>query len=84
LPIPNIIQYAPAASSVIMVEGNSKAVSFSGLEKALAEPDTQLRLFGKPEVQGERRMGVCLALGTDTDDARKKANNASRAIMYSL
>ncbi len=84
LPIPNIIQYAPAASSVIMVDGNSKAVSYSGFEKALAEPDTQLRLFGKPEVQGERRMGVCLALGTDTDDARKKANNASRAITYSL
>ena len=84
LPIPNIIQYAPAASSVIMVEGTSKQVSFSGLEAALTEPDTQLRLFGKPEVNGERRMGVCLALGTSTDNARDKANKASKAISYSL
>lgn len=84
LPIPNIVQYAPAASSVIMVEGVSKQVSFAGLEAALAEPDTQLRLFGKPEVNGERRMGVCLALGTDTDNARDKANKASRGITYTL
>lgn len=84
LPIPNIIQYAPAASSVIMVEGTSKQVSFSGLEAALTEPDTQLRLFGKPEVNGERRMGVCLALGTSTDNARDKANKASKAVNYSL
>ncbi|HOS84747.1 MAG TPA: formate-dependent phosphoribosylglycinamide formyltransferase [Bacteroidales bacterium] len=80
LPIPNIVQYAPAASSVIMVEGVSKQVSFTGLEAALTEPDTQLRLFGKPEVNGERRMGVCLALGTDTDNARDKANKASRGV----
>jgi len=80
LPIPNIVQYAPAASSVIMVEGVSKQVSFTCLEAALTEPDTQLRLFGKPEVNGERRMGVCLALGTDTDNARDKANKASRGV----
>ncbi|OQA97977.1 MAG: Phosphoribosylglycinamide formyltransferase 2 [Bacteroidetes bacterium ADurb.Bin217] len=84
LPIPNIVQYAPAASSVIMVEGVSKQVSFTGLEAALTEPDTQLRLFGKPEVNGERRMGVCLALGTDTDNARDKANKASRCVNFVL
>lgn len=84
LPIPNIVQYAPAASSVIMVEGVSKQVSFTGLEAALTEPDTQLRLFGKPEVNGERRMGVCLALGTDTDNARDKANKASRGVKFGL
>lgn len=84
LPIPNIVQFAPAASSVIMVHGKSDKVSFTGMETALMEPDTQLRLFGKPEVNGERRMGVCLALGTDTDNAREKANKASGAIKYSL
>ncbi len=83
LPIPNIIQHSPAASSVIMVKGNSTQVSFSGLEQALAEPDTQLRLFGKPEVQGERRMGVCLARGTSIEEARNKANKASDAIKVS-
>ncbi len=84
LPIPNIVQHAPAASSVIMAKGNSKQVSFSGLERALAEPDTQLRLFGKPEVQGERRMGVCLARGASVEEAREKANRASGAIMVGL
>lgn len=84
LPIPNIVQFAPAASSVIMVHGKSDKVTFTGMEAALTEPDTQMRLFGKPEVNGERRMGVCLALGTDTDNAREKANRASAAIKYSL
>ena len=84
LPIPNIVQHAPAASSVIMVEGNSNQVSFSGLEDALAEPDTQVRLFGKPEVEGERRMGVCLARGASVEEARVKANKASSAIKVKL
>jgi phosphoribosylglycinamide formyltransferase 2 len=84
LPIPNITLYGHAASSVVMVHGNSQQVSFSGLEQALALPDTQLRLFGKPEVAGERRMGVCLALGNTVDEARAKANQASAAITYSL
>jgi len=84
MPIPNITLYGPAASSVILVEGTSQNVAFSGIEDALAEPDTQLRFFGKPEVKGERRMGVCLALGTDTDNARAKANKASSLIRISL
>ena len=84
LPIPNIIQYGPAASSVIMVQGKSKKVTFSNLSQALALPDTQLRLFGKPEVEGERRMGVCLAIGDTIEDARNKANAASAAIQYTL
>jgi phosphoribosylglycinamide formyltransferase 2 len=84
LPIPNIVQHAPAASSVIMVKGHSAQVSFSGLELALAEPDTQLRLFGKPEVQGERRMGVCLARGASVEEAREKANKASQSIVIKL
>ena len=84
LPIPNIVQHAPAASSVIMVKGNSNQVQFSGLEQALADPDTQLRLFGKPEVQGERRMGVCLARANSVEEAREKANKASAAIIVNL
>ncbi|MBN2729146.1 MAG: formate-dependent phosphoribosylglycinamide formyltransferase [Bacteroidales bacterium] len=84
MPIPNITLYAPAASSVILAKGISKAVSFSGIEQALTEPDTQIRFFGKPEVKGERRMGVCLALGSDTDQARAKANKASEAIVINL
>lgn len=84
LPIPNIVQHAPAASSVIMAKGHSAQVSFSGLELALEEPDTQLRLFGKPEVNGERRMGVCLARGTSVEQAREKANKASKSIVIKL
>ncbi len=84
LPIPNIVQHAPAASSVIMVEGHSKQVQFTGLEQALAVPDTQLRLFGKPEVEGERRMGVCLARANSVEEAREKANTASAAIKVKL
>lgn len=84
LPIPNIAQLGPSASSVILVKGNSENVTFHGVEQALAEPDTQIRLFGKPEVKGERRMGVCLARGTDIQNAREKANRAARNIKYIL
>lgn len=82
LPIPNIIQHGPSASSVILVKGKSDNVSFSGLENALSQPNTQVRLFGKPEVDGERRMGVCLARGSSVEEARKKANAASASIKW--
>jgi phosphoribosylglycinamide formyltransferase 2 len=84
LPIPVIRQLGPSASSVILVKGESVNISFTGFEKALAEPDTQLRLFGKPEVKGERRMGVCLAKGATIEEARLKANAAANNIAYSL
>jgi phosphoribosylglycinamide formyltransferase 2 len=84
LPIPTIRQLGPSASSVVLVKGNSTTVAFSGIEKALIEEDTQVRLFGKPEVQGERRMGVCLAKGMDIEEARAKANRAAAAIQYTL
>ena len=80
LPIPNITQHGPCASRVILVKGISKNVAFRGLEEALSEPDTQLRLFGKPEVMGERRMGVCLAKGRTIAEAREKANRAAEAV----
>ena len=84
LPIPNIHLHGPSASSVILVEGSSKQVAFGNLDQALAQPDTQLRLFGKPEVNGRRRMGVAIARGTDVDDARHKAIAASSAVEISL
>jgi len=84
LPIPNIRQLGPSASAVLLVEGESDCINFSNLEKALQEPDTQIRLFGKPEVRGRRRMGVALAQGSSIDDAKHKALRVANAIGVSL
>ncbi len=84
LPIPNIVQHGPSASSVIMVKGDTDNITFSGIENALSLPDTQVRLFGKPEVRGERRMGVCLARAESIEEARKKANDAAASITYTV
>jgi phosphoribosylglycinamide formyltransferase 2 len=84
LPIPAIRQYGPSASSVILVEGESDNPTFSNLDTALAEPDVQLRLFGKPAVKGRRRMGVALARGEDVEQARAKANASSSSVQVSL
>ena len=84
LPIPSIRQFGPAASAVILVEGNSEQASFGNLAAALAEPDTQLRLFGKPEVKGERRMGVALALENSIDAAIEKAKRSAAAVSVEL
>jgi phosphoribosylglycinamide formyltransferase 2 len=73
LPIPVIRQRGPSASCALLVDGDSGNVSFTGVERALAEPDTAVRLFGKPEVRGHRRMGVSLALGDTIEQARAKA-----------
>jgi len=73
LPIPNIRQYGPAASAAILVYGESKNVTFENIDSALSLSDTSLRLFGKPEVSGHRRMGVALALGDSIEQAREKA-----------
>ncbi len=84
LPVPNIVQRGPAASCVILAEGHSEDVRYGGLENALAEPDTQLRLFGKPGVEGRRRMGVALALGETIEKARAKARRAAAAVKLDL
>ncbi|HUE96145.1 MAG TPA: ATP-grasp domain-containing protein, partial [Longimicrobiaceae bacterium] len=84
LPIPGIHQHGPSASSVILVEGHSTSITYSGLEHALAQPDTQLRLFGKPEVRGKRRMGVVIARGATVDEALRKAVAGSEAVRVSL
>ena len=80
LPIPHIAQLGASASSVILVEGTSSNVSFSGLNEALAEPLVDVRLFAKPEVSGKRRMGVALARAESLDEALDKAKRASSAI----
>ena len=72
LPIPNIAFHGPSASKAIVAEGVSNQVAFEGVDKALEEPDTQMRLFGKPEVHGHRRMGVLLARADSVEAARQK------------
>ncbi len=72
LPIPNISFLGPGASRAIVVEGDSTQVSFGNLDRVLKQPDTQIRLFGKPEVHDHRRMGVLLARAENTNEARKK------------
>ncbi len=84
LPIPIISQARPAASAVLLVPGNSTNMVYRGLDKALVEPDTDLRLFGKPEVKGERRLGVALALDQTTEDAVAKALRVIAEIEVSL
>jgi phosphoribosylglycinamide formyltransferase 2 len=84
LPIPNIAFHGPSASSVILVSGTSKKVSFNNLNAALQDENTQVRLFGKPEVSGQRRMGVTLAKDHDIETAVEKAVNASKQISTTL
>ena len=66
------------------MEGESEEVSFGNLDQALAQEDTQLRLFGKPQVSGQRRMGVGLARGDSIEQARDKANAVSSAVSVDL
>lgn len=84
LPIPAIRQVGPSASAVILVEGESREVRFGNLQAALAEPDTALRLFGKPEVSGQRRMGVALARDESIEAARARALRAAQAVRVEL
>lgn len=81
LPVPEVVNLAPAASHVILAEGDSQQVSFDGLAEAFTVPETKLRLFGKPDTRPGRRMGVALSLGRDTDEARKRAEEAAHAVI---
>lgn len=76
LPIAQINLISPAASKAIVVEGHSNQVQFAGLENVLAEPNTDIRLFGKGEVQGHRRMGVVLARDESVEKALQKVQCA--------
>lgn len=84
MPIPNIRQYGPAASAVLLVAGHSNQMQYANLAAALSTPDTELRLFGKPEVQGERRLGVALALADTVPEAVDKALQAIAQIKVTL
>jgi phosphoribosylglycinamide formyltransferase 2 len=84
LPIPEIHFHGPSASSVILVSGESNHVTFNNIAHALQLPDTQLRLFGKPEVNGLRRMGVALARDDTVEKAKQKAINTSEKITTTL
>jgi len=80
LSIPNIQQHGPSASSVILPTGSSEQVQFHQLDKALSQPDTQIRLFGKPTINGRRRMGVALARATTIEEAIEKANQCAATV----
>jgi phosphoribosylglycinamide formyltransferase 2 len=84
LPIPAIRQLGPSASAVLLAEGESRQVSFANLGAALIEPDTALRLFGKPEVSGQRRMGVALARDESLQAARAKAARVAQTVSIEL
>ncbi len=84
LPIPGIRQAGPTASCVLLVEGDSCQMQYGNLAAALAEPDTDLKLFGKPEVAGQRRLGVALAQAETLDGARAKARQVIAAIHVTL
>ena len=80
LPIPNIHFHGPSASAVILVNGESRQVAFSNFQQALSRPNTSIKLFGKPEVSGRRRMGVGLARAETLDEAKMLAIEVARSI----
>lgn len=84
LPIPKITCHGPSASHVILAKGHSRQVQYGNLAAALSAPDTQIRLFGKPEVRGERRMGVVVARGESPKEARQKARTGAEAVAVAL
>ncbi|MDE8033780.1 formate-dependent phosphoribosylglycinamide formyltransferase [Actinobacillus equuli subsp. equuli] len=84
LPIPEIYQISPAASKAIVVEGKSNNVTFGNLDKVLEEIGTNIRLFGKGEVNGHRRLGVILARDENTEKALAKAERAYAKLAVQL
>ena len=84
LPIPNIAFHGPSASKAVVVEGESQNIVFSGLEEALSIPDTSIRIFGKPEVSGHRRMAVLLARGNSVEEARQKVQDMAKKIKVEI
>ncbi|MBT1443619.1 formate-dependent phosphoribosylglycinamide formyltransferase [Shewanella sp. JM162201] len=80
LPIKGIVQYGPSASAVVLVEGRSSNLGYSGLAEALAKPQTQIRLFAKPDIDGRRRLGVALARAETLDEALANALGSAACI----
>ncbi|MCG9873409.1 MAG: formate-dependent phosphoribosylglycinamide formyltransferase [Leptospiraceae bacterium] len=83
LPIPEIIFQIPAASSAILLEADTDQPAYEGLADALGVSGVDIKIFGKPDLHGKRRMGVALALGSSIEDARQKANSARDKIIIS-
>ena len=84
LPIPNIRQLGPSASCAIVIEGQSNDIRFEKLSDVVSDPDTNIRLFGKPEINGHRRLGVIVSVGEDIYQARDKARTAVATIEVTL
>lgn len=84
LPVPAIRQRGPSASCALLGEGRGMGPVVHGVAEALAEPDTELRLFGKPEVNGKRRLGVALARDVDVDVARAKARAMAEKVRFEI
>lgn len=80
LPVMDILNLAPSASHVILADSNNENVSFEGVIDALKVPTSKLRLFGKPDTRPGRRMGVALTQGSDTDQARERAESAAHSV----
>ncbi len=80
LPIPEITFYGPSASRALLAEGDSRDIAFTGMENALSIPGTDMRVFGKPEVKGHRRMGVMLATAPTVEEACEKVERAAAEI----
>lgn len=80
LPIPHIRSLGPSASTAILIEADTAELKFTNLQSALIEPDTTLRLFGKPEVRGQRRMGVALARAGNIDEARRRSRDVASIV----
>jgi len=84
LPVSAIRQHGASASYVVLGEGHSKALAYEIDEEALLQPDTALRLFGKPEIAGHRRLGVALARGGTLEEAREKAKKVAQSVRVIL
>lgn len=84
LPVPAIKFYGPSASRAIVVEGDTNRIEFDNLEQVLSEPGVQIRIFGKPEIKGHRRMGVILATDESVEAAREKAERAYKKLKVNV
>ncbi len=82
--MPAVRFLGPSASRAIVVEGDTDRIEMDNLEQVLAEPGVQIRIFGKPEVRGHRRMGVILATADTVDEARAKAERAYEALKVNV
>ena len=84
LPVPGVRFYGPSASRAIVVEGDTDKVVFGNLDQVLAEEGVQIRIFGKPEVVGHRRLGVILAIADTVEEARAKADRAYKKLQINV